>query len=165
MTDEREEKAKLLLASNLEHAYVTGFITFQDIVARIKDIKDSLITGLMFLTKLHSEKIISAFYARWQGAKEDNVTIFLKALVGMRPFYEEMFKKINDDDIPKVFEELVESRIITWDNLVTAFPYRALMACLRKGLQRAEEAVPQEKNDATTSTDDTVEEEVQIEHQ
>jgi len=56
-----------------------------------------------------------------------------------------MLKNIDSDDLPKIFEEMVENRVITWDNLVAAFPYPCLMACLRESQDRAERAVPTEE--------------------
>lgn len=158
MADEKEGKARILLASNLEHAYVTGFLTFEDVVDHIKK---SLISGLVALTKLHGEKIIAAFYIHWRGKRENNVPLFMKAFVGMLPFYEAMLREVDKGAVPKIFEELIENHVISWDNLVAAFPYRSLLACLREAEQRAAEAVPQD--DAAAPAEGEVAEEDMVE--
>lgn len=159
--NEKEGKARLLLAANLEHAYITGFFTFENLVSHIGK---ALVPGLVTLTKLHGRNIISTFYQHWKGTKEDNVLLFEKAFVGMSPFYEVMLQKIDQDKVPEVLEHLIESRVITWDNIVAAFPYRSLLACLRESLQRAEEAVLPADTNKTTEEEEEEEEEVEISH-
>lgn len=138
---DKQEKARVLLAAGLEQAYLTGFLTLQDIVNRIKT---NLVAGLVMLTKLHGGKVIGPFYARWKGEPQDNVPLFLEAFIGPARFFEAMLKGISENDIPNVFEELIEGRVITWDNLVASFPYPHLMACLRESQDRALKAIPTE---------------------
>lgn len=139
MADERREKARVLLAANLEQAYLTGFLTFQDIVTHVKDY---LTPGLVALTKLHQGNAIWPFYARWRGDKRGNITLFMQAFIGPQRFFDELLGGINEGDLPKILEEMIDGKVITWDNLVSAFPYPKLLACMREGLQRAESAVP-----------------------
>jgi hypothetical protein len=156
MADDREEKARVLLAINLEHAHAQGFLSLEDV---LEHVKKSLIAGLVKLTTLHGGKIVGAFHAHWRGKKDDNVSLFLAAFVGKEPFYEVMLEKVDEDTIPKIFEDLIESGAITWDNLVAAFPYRSLLACVREGLERAEDAVP--KEDEVAAPAEVAEEDVE----
>ncbi len=152
---DKQEKAKVLLAANLEQAYLTEFLTFQDIANRVKT---NLVAGLVALTKLHGGKVIGPFYARWRGEKQDNVHLFLEAFVGPARFFEAMLEKIEKGDLPKIFEEMIENKVISWDNLVAAFPYPHLMACLRESQERALKAIP-----ATEETDIVDEEVMEVE--
>jgi hypothetical protein len=154
--EDRQGKARLLWAADLEHGYLTGFLTFEDIV---RHVRDSLVVGLTALAKLHGlEKILGPFYDHcWNGKKEDNIPLFEKALVGLPPLIEAMFKNIDESEVPEVLKDLVESKVITWDNFVAAFPLRQISACVRESLQRAEEATQPAEGEGQSGEDPTIE--------
>lgn len=150
--EDRQGKAKLLLASGLEHGYMTDFLTFGDIV---RHVRSSFTTGLTTLTKLHGiSKILGPFYDHWNGKKEDNLLLFERALVGLFPLIEAMLKNIDESEVPEILKDLVENGVVSWDNLVAAFPLTQISACVRESLQRAEEATqPAEGEDPVVDKD------------
>lgn len=133
MAGDRKEKARVFLAESLERAYLLGFLTFRDVV---RHIGSNLVPGLVNLVRLHGEKALGPFYARWRGEKKDNIPLFLQALVGHQPFLAAMLENINGDDVPEILGELIETSHITWLNLVTVFP---LWGCLERGVEDAKQ--------------------------
>lgn len=134
---DQKENARLLLATDLKYGVETGFLTFEDIV---RCVEGHLAHGLAVLVKLHGiPKIIGPLYSYWEGKKEDNLTLFEKALIGHEPLIEAMLKNIPSDVLLKILEQLVTSGVVTFDNLVAAFPPQKLSACVKESRQRAEE--------------------------
>jgi hypothetical protein len=148
MDEDRLEKARVLLARNLEEGHALGFLTFEDIVRHV-NVKSYLPNGLMKLAKLVGfGKIAGVIYDDMEDRsdKRNVVNIWEKALLGEAPFYEELFKHVPPEKLPGMFQRLIlDERIVTWDNLVIAFPKPLLSACVAEGLKRAEilEDVPE----------------------
>jgi hypothetical protein len=141
MDEDRLEKAKVLLARNLEEGHALGFLAFEDIVKHV-NVKSYLPNGLMKLAKLVGfDKIADVIYDDMEdrSSKKTVIGIWARALLGEVPFYEELFKHVPPEKLPGMFQRLVvEERIVTWDNLVIAFPKPLLSACVAEGLKRAE---------------------------
>lgn len=155
MAEDKREKAKVLLAANLERAYLMEFLYIEDVVASIsvasdKTPKSSFVAGLKRLIALHDfARIIGPLYAHWQGKKEDNLALFEAATKDFDLFVVILFKHISFDDTVTAFGELLhaegsDGHPVTWDNLVHAFPYRDLDACLTKSMARAAKAAEEE---------------------
>lgn len=141
MNDDRAEKAKVLLTRNLEEGYVLGFLTFEDIIRHV-NIKQFLAHGLAKLAPLAGfGKIAGVIFDDMEDRSDRKTVIGIweLALLGEVPFYEELLKHIPSAKLPGMFQRLVvEERIVTWGNLVIAFPKPLLSACVAEGLRRAE---------------------------
>lgn len=155
MADKREN-ARSLLAADLEHGHLTGFLTFRHIAAKIltddKDLKPSFVAGLKYLVGLHGfAKIVGPFYGHILAGKGLNLELFEAAIKGFQPFLEILFKHISHDhdEVATTLEELVSPedsarRVVTWDNLVHAFPYRELDTCVTESRAEATRAATEE---------------------
>lgn len=141
MDEDRLEKARVLLARNLEEGHALGFLTFEDIVRRV-NVKNYLAHSLAKLAKLVGfDKITGAIYDDMEDRsdKQTVIGIWAQALLGEAPFYEELLKHVPPAKLPGMFQRLVvDERIVTWDNLVLSLPKPLLSACVAEGLRRAE---------------------------
>ncbi len=172
--EKKRADAKSLLAEDLKHGYETGFLSFGNIVVQTKGsavagLKSSFIAGLRFLIGLHGfTKIIGPFYVRWRGKREDNLALFEQALLNFQPFVETLFGHVSHDEVAAALEELVAPedslrRVVTWDNLAHAFPYRDLAACVRESRKRADEAADDAPEAEVMEAEDLIDEEVTAE--
>jgi len=176
MADDGRERAKVLLAEDMERAYLTGFLTVEDIVNAIFPIPDgptkgeakpSFATGLERLVALHDfKKIFWPFYLNWSHEEGDDLTLYEAALKGFYPFVAEMSKMLRREGIVRAFRELLHTRDddghhVMWGNLVTAFPYRELRACVNLARQRADEVMADAPEAMVVEAED-IEEEVEV---
>ncbi|MBI5071595.1 hypothetical protein HZB93_01745 [Candidatus Falkowbacteria bacterium] len=168
--EDRREMAKVFLADGLEKAYLTGFLRVEDIVAKIlaipgEGLKPSFVAGLKRLVGLHGfAKIVGPFYAGWHGSVEDNLTLFEAATKDFKLFVDELFKRIPHDETVTAFEEFLhtedsDGHPVTWSNLVNAFPYRELDACVTESRAEATKAATEE---ADAPEAEVVEEELEV---
>lgn len=139
---EKMEKGKILLATNLEQGFGLGFLTFEDIIRHVNT-GNYFARGLVILTKLIDfRQIVGPLYDNMEHEDDRNVMIgvWAQALKGELPFYEELLAHIPVDKLSAILQHWVtdDPQIVTWANLVAAFPFRDLSACAAEGLNRAE---------------------------